>query len=473
MKIVHVPFCFYPDPSGGTEVYVKSLASRQQQYGANVVIAAPGNETSSYEYFGLPVRRFAISNEVTDLRVLYGEGDVKTAQAFAEILDEERPDIVHMHAFTREVSVQLLREARRRGIKVIFTYHTPTVSCQRGTLLRWGAEVCDGKLDASACAACTLHAHGLSKTGSVILGSLPKFTCDLVGSAGLSGGAWTALRMTGLTALRHAAFRALMNEADQIVALCQWTKDLLVRNNVPVEKIAVSRHGIITDSPRTEIRNRGNGIDKTQTAKPVRPIRPIRIAFLGRMDRTKGPDTLISALRSLPEAPVELHLYGIVQDSSNTEYLDQLKQLAGTDRRISLLPPVPGEQVVSLLQDYHLLAVPSRWLETGPLVALEAFAAGTPVIGSNLGGIAELIEHEVNGMLVDTDSVEAWSRTLRRCYEDRDLLEKLRRGINAPREMSVVAQEMLLLYERSLGAAPMRRTPGLMMDNMEGAYAKS
>jgi hypothetical protein len=94
MKIVHVPFCFYPDPSGGTEVYVKSLASRQQQYGANVVIAAPGNETSSYEYFGLPVRRFAISNEVTDLRVLYGEGDVKTAQAFAEILDEERPDIV-------------------------------------------------------------------------------------------------------------------------------------------------------------------------------------------------------------------------------------------------------------------------------------------------------------------------------------------------------------------------------------------
>ena len=74
----------------------------------------------------------------------------------------------------------------------------------------------------------------------------------------------------------------------------------------------------------------------------------------------------------------------------------------------------------------------------------QAFAAGTPVIGSNLGGIIEMIEHEVNGMLVDPDSVEAWSHVIRRCYEDQDLLERLRRG--------VLAQEMLLLYERIVRA---------------------
>jgi glycosyltransferase involved in cell wall biosynthesis len=429
-----------------------------------VVIAAPGKETSSYEHAGLIVRRFAAPNDACDIRDLYGEGCIKASKEFAKILDEERPDIVHMHAFTREVSLRLLREAKRRGIKVIFTYHTPTVSCQRGTLLRWAAEVCDGKLDARACAACTLHSHGLSKTCSIILGNLPKSACDLVGSAGLSGGFWTAVRMTSLVALRHATFHALMEDADRIVALCQWTKDLLVRNNVPVEKITVSRHGIFADSPRTGIRNEG---DKPQTAPPI------RIAFLGRMDRTKGPDILIRALRSLPEAPIELHLYGIVQDPSNAEYLDQLKKLAGMDSRISLLPAVPGEQVVSLLQSYHLLAVPSRWLETGPLVALEAFAAGTPVVGSNLGGIAELIEHEVNGMLVETDSVEAWTHVMRRCYEDRALLERLRRGVRPPREMSVVAQEMLLLYEQSLRAASVHPTPGRTMDYMEGAYAKS
>ncbi len=464
MKVIHIPFCYFPDPIGGTEVYVKSLALCQQRQGANVVIAAPGKETSSYEHAGLIVRRFAAPDDECDIRDLYGEGRIKASQEFAKILDEEQPDVVHMHAFTRDVSLRSLREAKRRGIKVIFTYHTPTVSCQRGTLLRWGAEVCDGKLDARACAACTLHSHGLGKTGSIILGNLPKFAGGLVSSAGLSGGLWTAVRMTDLVALRHATFHSLIKEADRIVALCQWTKDLLIRNNAPAEKITVSRHGIFANSPRNGICNEG---DKPQTATPI------RIAFLGRMDRTKGPDILIRALRSLPEAPIELHLYGIVQDPSNTEYLDRLKKLAETDSRISLLPAVPGEQVVSLLQGYHLLAVPSRWLETGPLVVLEAFAAGTPVIGSDLGGIAELIKHEVNGMLVETDSIEAWSHVMRRCYEDRALLEGLRRGVRPPREMSVVAQEMLLLYEQSLGASPIRRTPGRMMGDMEGAYATS
>src|SRR5262249_60873075 len=114
MKIIHTPFCYYPDPVGGTEVYVKSLASCQQRRGVSVVIAAPGKETSSYQHSGLTVSRFATLNDAGDIRDLYGEGCAKTSQEFAKILDEERPDIVHMHAFTREVSLRLLREAKRR-----------------------------------------------------------------------------------------------------------------------------------------------------------------------------------------------------------------------------------------------------------------------------------------------------------------------------------------------------------------------
>lgn len=439
MKVIQLPFCYYPDKVAGTEVYVESLAHHLRQSDVSVVIAAPGKTTERYEHKGVAVRRFAVPDEVNDIRELYGAGDITASQEFAKILDEEQADIVHMHALTRGVSLRLLREAKRRGIKVIFSYHTPTVSCQRGTLLRWGTEVCDGKMNVSACAACTLHSHGLSKTGSMILSGLPKIVCRLVGSAGLSGGGWTALRMTELVERRHATFHAMVEEVDQIIALCQWTKDLLVRNNVSAEKITVSRYGYFANGAQTAIRNRNCEI-------------PIRIAFLGRMDRTKGPDILLRVLRSLPEAPVELHLYGIVQGASNIEYLEQLKKLAEMDSRISLLPTVPGEQVVSLLQSYHLLAVPSRWLETGPLVVLEAFAAGTPVLGSNLGGIAELIEHEVNGILVEPDSVEAWIRAIRRCYEDRALLERLQRGIRPPREMRAAAQDMLRLYEKVIKA---------------------
>lgn len=440
MKAIQVPFCFYPDPIAGTEAYVEMLAYYLCQRNVEIVIAAPGEKTAHYKHNGIAVRRFTVSSEVNDIRDLYGEGDITASEEFARILDEEQPEIVHLHAFTRGVSLRLIREAKRRGIKVIFSYHTPTVSCQRGTLLRWGTEVCDGKLDVGACAACTLHSHGLSKTGSLILGNLPKFARGLLNVAGLSGGIWTALRMAELVALRHSTFRAMIEEVDQIIPHCQWTKDLLARNGFSGEKITLSRYGF---SSQTTIHNR--------RGRPTSAL-PIRIAFLGRMDRTKGPDILIQALRSLPEAPVELHLYGIVQSQSNTEYLDQLKKLAGTDSRISLLPAVPRERIIPLLQGYHFLAVPSRWFEVSPVVIHEAFAAGTPVIGSNLGGIVEMIEHEVNGLLVETDSVDAWSNALRRCYEDRDLLERLQRGVRPSREMSDAAQEMLLLYEKVIKA---------------------
>jgi glycosyltransferase involved in cell wall biosynthesis len=457
MKIIHIPFCFHPDSLGGTEVYVESLAYHLQQRGVLVTIAVPGDKSSFDKHNGLAVRRFAVSNKVADLRDLYGQGDATAAQEFAKILDEEQPDIVHLHAFTRGASLRLVREAKQRGSKIVFTYHTPTVSCQRGTLLRWGKEVCDGKLDLHTCAGCTLQALGLSGLNAVALGHLPPLFGRLAGAAGLSGGSWTALRMTELVQLRHSAFHDLMQAADQIVTLCQWVKDLLTRNGIPTEKLSVSRHGL---PQRAE----------TGAVESV-PIMatPLRLAFLGRLDQTKGPDLLIRALRSLPGAAIELHLYGIVQAEGGKAYIHQLNQLAEGDPRIHFFSPVPSDRVITLLRNYHLLAVPSRCLETGPLVVLEAFAAGTPVVGADLGGIAEWVKHDVNGLLVAADSIEAWSQTLKQCNEDRTLVARLRQGVRLPRGMDVVAQEMLLLYERTLRMSTVHQAPS---DLIRKPYAR-
>jgi glycosyltransferase involved in cell wall biosynthesis len=442
MKVMHVPFCFHPDPVGGTEVYVASLAWHLQKKDVQVVVAAPGERESVYMHEVLSVRRFAVARTVTDLRDLYGEGDAQASHAFGRILDYERPDVVHLHAFTRGVSVRLLGEAKRRGIPTIFTYHTPTVSCQRGTLMRWGTEVCDGRLDVSTCARCTLHSLGLSKVSSTVVGSLPMTIGRLLGAARLSGGCWTALRMTELVQLRQSAFRALLDEVDHVIALCQWAKDLLLRNGIPEAKITVSHHGL----PQ-----RLANCDRNTEVSPL-THGPLRIAYLGRLDPIKGPDLLIRALRLLPEVPVELHLCGVVQGAAGAAYLQQLKALAIGDARIAFLPAVSSDRIVSLLRDYHLLAVPSRGLETGPLVVLEAFAAGIPVMGSNLGGIAELVEHDVNGLLVAPDSQEAWGQGLKKLCEDRNRLIRLRAGIRPPRSMSVVAEEMLVLYRTLLHA---------------------
>jgi glycosyltransferase involved in cell wall biosynthesis len=183
---------------------------------------------------------------------------------------------------------------------------------------------------------------------------------------------------------------------------------------------------------------------------------------LGRADRVKGIDTLIKAVRAAPDLDVELHLYGVT-GSADDEYWSTLKKLAAHDARISFLSPVPHSEITKLLSGFHLTAVPSRWLETGPLVVLESFAAGVPVVGSDLGGIAEWVKHGQNGLLVKHDSVGDWTAALRRCAEDRNLLLKLRKGIEAPRSMTRVAEEMAQMYSRSIQSAAVGTAGAVLM----------
>lgn len=440
MKSLHIPFGFYPGPVGGTEVYVESLAQHLQQLGDEVVIAAPAEQDAAYRHGTLPVRRYAASPVATDPEQIYGFGSPDAAQSFARVLDDEQPDIVHLHALTRHVSVLLIREAKRRDITTVFTYHTPTVSCPRGTLLRWGHTVCDGRLNIQRCAACALHKQGVNKGAALVSSRVPARVGQWIGAQGLSGGAWTALRMTALLSLRFEALRALLDEVDHIVVLCQWTKALLTRNNVPQAKITHSPHGLV-DVPDTP----GPPMPKALSADS-----PLRIVYLGRLDPTKGVDVLIKAARAIPTAPIKLDLFGIVHIGQE-HYKQRLADLTAGDPRIRFHNPVSYEEIIPLLKRYHVLAVPSQWLETGPLVVLEAFAAKIPVIGSDLGGIAELISHETDGILVPPNPLEGWTRAIQRLLDEPSLLSSLQSGITPPRSMHDVALDMQRVYSGAVG----------------------
>jgi hypothetical protein len=219
MKVIHVPFCFAPDPFGGTEVFVANLVRDLQGLGVDAMVAAPSETSRAYSIDGLRVRRFATS-KVTEVAQLYEQGDELAATEFAKILDEETPDLVHLHAFTAAVSLRLVRAAKTRGIPVVFTYHTPTVSCQRGTLLLWGESFCDGQLNVSRCAGCTLNGLGMHRSLAALTGRLSPAVGRWLGDRGLQGGIWTALRTSELITRRHAAFRTMASEVDHIVAVC-------------------------------------------------------------------------------------------------------------------------------------------------------------------------------------------------------------------------------------------------------------
>ena len=274
MKVLHVPFCFRPDQIGGTEVYVEALAHEQLAQGLDVTIAAPAQHNAAYVADGLNVRRFATSPQ-QQLTTLYGAGDRTASAAFGAILDDERPDIIHMHAFTSAVSVRTVEEARRRGIGVVFTYHTPTVSCQRGTLLLHGREVCDGTVLVQRCAECGLEGLGAGRFASALLSRVPTQVGAACAELGLGGSpVWTALQYPRLVQTHRVALHHFLSRVHRIVVLCDWAHDVLVRNAVADEKIMLSQHGLV-DMPRQQ-----------QTRSPK--TGPLRLVFLGRLHPTKG-----------------------------------------------------------------------------------------------------------------------------------------------------------------------------------------
>ncbi len=432
MKVLHVTFSYAPDPIGGTEIYVGDVCRHLDAHGVRSVVAAPAAETSSYTHDGIQVHRFAFQSRPGDLEALYGTGDPIAADGFDAILDAERPDLIHQHALTPACSGELIERARRRGVPVVFTYHTPTVSCQRGTLLRWGTDVCDGHLDFRECTACTLHGLGLNRTVSRMLASTPEAIGEAVGQAGLAGGGWTALRLSALMRRRHDEIARVLSSVDRVVVLADWVGDVLRVNHVPAERMVRLSHGVArVDTP---MQMTGDG-------------ETVRLAHLGRLDVHKGTRMLLSALRALPDARVTLDVFGITQSDADVTEMDDLRRLSEADSRIRFLPALDHAEITTRLAGFDAVVVPSQLLETGPLVVLEAFAAGVPVIGSALGGIAEKVRHGVDGWLVRPhNSVDAWRESLARLAGDRDLLLSLRRGIRPPKSLEDAAAEMAALY---------------------------
>lgn len=426
-QVLHVPYTFFPDPCGGTEVYVLDLAKGLVARGLSVAVAAPARAAASYEHDGVPVHRFAIGDG-RGLAYAHGEPDVVAAEGFRAIVEQVRPQVVHLHARTSAVSELLVDVAHAAGAGVVLTYHTPTVSCARGTMLLFGKEPCDGRLDAARCGTCVLSGLGMPEAIARSLASAPMPLREKLAGMELPR-PMSALRVPGLIARGHARFHGMLEKVDRIVAVSAWVEACLLRNGVNPRKLVLSRQGI------------GERAVRPVVSRPVEG--PLRLAFFGRRDPAKGVEVLLEALERMPEAAVQLDVFAVDQGCGRAG--DGIERVAREDARVVVRPPVPPASVGETMRAYDLVAVPSLAMETGPLVVLEAFAAGVPVLGSDRGGIAELVRDGVDGLLLPPRA-EAWARTLASLASDRPAVERLRNGIRPGRTVADVVSDMLDLY---------------------------
>jgi glycosyltransferase involved in cell wall biosynthesis len=440
LKILHIPFHFQPGRLGGTEIYVASLCRALSALGLESAIAAPAHTNYETNFEGTQVYYFGLARQV-GFEQAHGKPDTVAANNFRAVLHRWRPDVVHLHARSSAVSELLADEAKSAGCKVVYTYHTPTASCPRGTMMRGGGVPCDGKLNTTRCTECVLQLHGVPWMARTILARTPIGLGKLIANFDLNGGLWTALRMRALITEGKIRYLEFIDKLDRVVAVCDWVAQVLSKNGLSGPKLFVSRQGLPYGSIIPGIESR---VESKHGAR-LTDLAPLKIRFFGRLDATKGADVLVNALHAIPKCNVQLEIYGIQQDVASV-YSMGLDALISRDRRITLKAALAPDRVVCAMRDCDLVVVPSRLLETGPLVVLESFAAGTPVMGSRLGGIAELVRDGVDGVLIEEGNVGAWAQAIADIEKDRACLQALRSEIRSPRTALDVANEMKRLY---------------------------
>lgn len=179
---------------------------------------------------------------------------------------------------------------------------------------------------------------------------------------------------------------------------------------------------------------------------------PLRILYVGKLEAVKGPDLLIDAVGRLLGAgiPVDLSVVGAGSLEAS------LRARAATlDRgRIAFLGVRRGEDLESLYAASDIVVVPSRH-ETLSMVALEAMAAGRPLLATDVGGIPEIARDPRNALLVRPDP-DALADGLRRLIEEPELraaMGKANLADSRRRSWSDVVDRYLLLYGGLLSRA--------------------
>lgn len=439
MKIIQALGWYFPDSLGGTEVYVAGLSLRLRKAGHEVLIATPDPADAAervYEHEGVPVYRYPIPRTPTR-EECQGTATVRGAERFHAWLMRQRADVVHVHTFVTGLGLPELKAAKASGARVIVTTHASSLGyiCQRGTMMRWGEHLCDGVGVPVKCAACALQCRGLSKSLASVVAALPPALGRVAGR--VPGKVGTALGMRDLIARNLIMQRHMLATVDTFVLLTRWALEAVAANGAPRERLALNRLGM------------GHENVARKPGPEERPTpRPITVGYLGRFDPVKGVRDLACAVASLPrDLAIRVEFCGPLNGDHDRRRAGELRHVVGEDPRVTFAPPVAECDVPGLLARYDVLCCPAVCVEGGPTVAIEAHAVGTPVVGTRIGGLAELVTDGVDGRLVAPGDWHALAAVLREMADDSvGTIDRWRRAVPPARTMDEVTADYLALY---------------------------
>ena len=288
-----------------------------------------------------------------------------------------RPDIMHVHNFFPQISPSIYDSCVDEGVPVVQTLHNYRLICPGAMLMRQG-KICEQCLFGSPYQAAWYGCYRGTMLGSLVVAHM---------------------------VAHHRKQGTWLNKVNRFIALTNFAKSKFVEAGFPADKIAVKANFLH---------------DPLQEAPRPNPTKPGFALFVGRISEEKGIKTLLQAWSALDDQTL-LKVAGT----------GPLEALLQGKNNIAALGTQTAALISRLMQQAAFLVLPSECYEGFPLVLVEAFAHGLPVLASRLGSMADIIKDGETGLLFEPGNPQELAEKAKWLLENPQQTQKL--GENARR----------------------------------------
>jgi glycosyltransferase involved in cell wall biosynthesis len=443
LKIIIAVHHFPPTFKGGAEWRVHRTARWLQSQGHTVKVICvesiddPGTANLRWvddEFDSLGVHRLFLNLPNAPDPVKWEYDDPWIEAHLTQYLAEEKPDIFHMISGYL-MTAAAIRAAKSLDIPVVLTLTDFWFLCPRVTLLRTSGQVCreNTSLD---CVRCGFEMKR-------------RFRLPAQKAPALTGALWHQVQ--GLPVVservtkvddRVVALRAALGEVDVAICPSHFLKGVYISKGFKARRMQFLRQGL-AHVPKLPLKKTSSG--------------QLRVGYIGQIAQHKGVHVLVDAFLQLSQVSrqVQLKLYGDTTRFSRFYRDLQSKVTKATqgdkvNGQIQFLGTFGNRQISQIHEGIDVLVVPSIWYENSPNVILEAFAHQTPVIASDLGGMAELVADKRTGLLFAAGNADALAQELKVILDDPGILSALQKNIVPPITLDAEMNELSRIYQSIL-----------------------
>ena len=384
-------------PKGGAETYVLKLGKRLASLGHEVEYFGmadernvAGNSAGIYAD-NIDFHKASIEHLTYPFRIIYSHSAEKKIHA---VLDAFKPDIVHLNNFNYQLTPSIIYEIKKYNIPIVYTAHDVQLVCPNHKLRNERTE--------GLCRKCYGGKYMNCVKNNCIHSSKIR---SILGAAE----AWFYRKLHTYSLI------------DEVICPSKFM-EMEIEHNIDIEKRTKTLYNFIEE------------------IKPEGKERENYVLYFGRYSEEKGIRTLIKAAKALPKIQFVFAGAGDMENEINK--VENIRNMGFKS----------GKELHDIIEKAAFTVLPSEWSENCPFTVMESQTLLTPVLGARIGGIPELIDEGVTGMLFESGNAEELTEKIEYLYNNRELCREMSKNCASISydTVSAYAERILKIYSNHI-----------------------